>query len=416
MNKPNVLIIADKEDVTHLDINKQSDHWNIFWEIIDYNRLHKSIDEIQNQIKKHSIDFILYSRNDQVAKKVSIGPVTKKLEIGYSSFSGINKRYRIKEMKNCFADFIKCNNRLDFDISSPKERDLEISDNKGTFSLIFDTEQMGGVRYGLPRILELLNKYDVKATFFVTNLMKKVYSNIVEEIYAQGHDIGLHGRWHEYLSKYNKEEQGKSIRNMIEDFGINIRGANFIGRMNEDTVHALIDNGIKYFVFPLINYYRLFCYPKLPTNPFLVPSENGEILMIPISVQTYGRPWFSIKNMIDSAISESLKSNNHITILCHPFRDGNLQHIEITERLIEYLVVQRNMYPMTIEASLEIEKEENDAKNMNNINIKKKRLFSEKRIREMLEYPTTKYDFIGFIPENLMRLYRILRGRKKEVY
>ena len=29
--------------------------------------------------------------------------------------------------------------------------------------------------------------------------MKKVYSNIVEEILAQGHDRELHGKSHEYL-------------------------------------------------------------------------------------------------------------------------------------------------------------------------------------------------------------------------
>lgn len=173
MTKPKVLIIVDKEDAKYLDSNKQSDHWDIVWKVIDYGKLHKSVDELQKQIKEHNIDFILYSRNDQVAKKISIGPVTKRLKIGYSSFSGIDEKYRIEQMKTCFEDFMKCNNKLDFDIPPSRERNLEISNNKGSFSLIFDTEQIGGVRYGLSRILKLLSKYDVKATFFVTNLMKK---------------------------------------------------------------------------------------------------------------------------------------------------------------------------------------------------------------------------------------------------
>ena len=400
MIKPNVLIIADKEDVKQLDINRQSDHWNIFWKIIDYNGLHKSVDEIETQIKKHNLDFILYSRNDQVVKKISIGPVTKRLGIGYSSFSGIDERYRIEEMQNCFEDFMRCDNKLDFDISPPRERDLEISDNKGTFSLIFDTEQMGGVRYGLPRILELLNEYDVQATFFVTNLMKKVYSNIVEEIQAQGHDIGLHGRWHEYLSSISNEAQKNSIRDMVNDFGINIRGANFIGRMNEDTTHALIENKIKYFVFPLINYYRFCCYPKLPTNPFLVSSENGEIWMIPISVETYGSPWFSIRNMIDSAFRESLKSNKHITILCHPCRDGNLQHIEVTEKLLRYLVVEKGVKPVVVkDLSMSCERRIN----MDEIN----RVSPKLRLSELI--PRTKQDYVGMMPQDLMMIYKLVR-------
>ena len=400
MVKPNVLIIADKEDVKLLDINKQSDHWNIFWKIIDYNKLHKNVAEIEAQIKKYNIDFILYSRNDQVAKKISIGPVTKRLKIGYSSFSGIDERCWIEEMKNCFDDFIRCDNRLKFDIDPAKEMDVKTSDSRGTFSLIFDTEQIGGVRYGLPRILELLNKYDVKATFFVTNLMKKVYSNIVEEIYAQGHEIGLHGRWHEYLSNYNKEKQTSLIREMINDFGIKIYGANFVGRMNEDTVHALIENKIKYFVFPLINYYRFFCYPKLPTNPFLVSSGNGEIWMIPISVETYGSPWFSIKNMIDSAYRESLKSNKHITILCHPFRDDNLQHIEITERLLNHLMVDKKMKPVLIKDLSTSHERCIEVDEIDKVNPKLK-------LSELI--PRTKQDLYGLIPQDLMMVYRIIR-------
>ena len=400
IDKTNVLIIADKEDVKHLDINKQSNHWNIFWKIIDYDRLHKSIDEIQNEIRKHNIDFILYSRNDQIAKKISIGPVTNKLKIGYSSFSGIDEKYRIEEMKDCFEDFIRCDKRLDFDIPSLKERDLKTSDNKGTFSLIFDTEQMGGVRYGLPRILKLLNKYDVKATFFVTNLMKKVYSNILEEIHAQGHEIGLHGRWHEYLSSLSKEAQKNSIRDMVNDLGKKIHGGNFIGRMNKDTFYALVDNKIKYFVFPLINYYRFFCYPKLPTNPFLVSAENGVIRMIPISVETYGSPWFSIRNMIDSAFRESLKSNKHITILCHPFRDGNLQHIEVTEKLLKYLVVDKKMKPVLIK-DLSMRHERRIG--VDEIDKVTHKLKLSKPI------PRTKHDYISLIPQNLMMGYRIIK-------
>lgn len=192
---------------------------------------------------------------------------------------------------------------------------------------------------------------------------------------------------------------------MVKDFGCKIAGANFIGRMNDDTVYALIENRIKYFVFPLINHYRLLCYPKLPTNPFLVSSENGEIWMIPISVETYGKPWFSIKNMIDSAFRESLKSNRHITILCHPFRDGNLQHIKVTEKLLRYLVIEKKLKPILLRdlimsyESQQIKAEKIDVDRINKIDrVKLKQLI-----------PRTREDYIGMIPENLMMVYRLIR-------
>jgi peptidoglycan/xylan/chitin deacetylase (PgdA/CDA1 family) len=311
--------------------------------------LHKNVEKIREHIQNiGGVDFIMYSRNDQVADRISIGTVTKKLRVGYSSFSGIDEKYRIEQMKNCFQDFIECNKHLEFSSISLSSKNRS-KGSKCTFSLIFDTEQLGGVRYGLPRILELLNKYDVKATFFITNLMKKVYTNILQLIRAQEHEIGLHGKWHEYLSNFSLEEQRNLVRYMIEDFGnTRIIGANFIGRMNADTIQALIENDIKYFVYPLINYYKFFVYPKLPTEPYIVSSKDAYIWLLPVSVETYGRPWFSIKNMIDSAFRESMKSNRHITILCHPFRDGNLQHIKVTEKLLRYLVVEKEMECMTL--------------------------------------------------------------------
>ena len=42
ITKTNVLIIADNNDVKHLDYCKNSIYWNIYWHIIDYNKLYKN--------------------------------------------------------------------------------------------------------------------------------------------------------------------------------------------------------------------------------------------------------------------------------------------------------------------------------------------------------------------------------------
>ena len=403
MNKPNVLIVADKKDAEILDTERQSEHWNIFWEIIDYNELHKKVSEIRKSVTKNDVDFVLYSRNDQVANRISIGPVTRKLRTGYSSFSGIDKKDRIAQMKACFETFINCDKRLDFNVCKRKGNLSESNFRRGTFSLIFDTEQIGGVKYGLPRILDLLTKYDVRATFFVTNLMKKVFPNILEEIRGQGHEVGLHGIWHEYLSDLDEEEQRQSIQNMIQDFGGEVRGANFMGRMNKDTLQALIEKEIKYFVHPLINYYHFTNYPKLPTTPGLISFSDKNIWMLPVSVETYEALWFSIKNMIDSAISQSKKCGFlHISILCHPFRDGNLANIETTEKLLYYLI-KKELRPITLKELVNKLPHSRDFPNINKIED----LFKPKKAKTFL--PQNKQDYFSMIPENLMMIYRIIK-------
>lgn len=52
-------------------------------------------------------------------------------------------------------------------------RDQETSKER-TFSLVFELEQVGGVKYGLPRMLALLDQYKIRATFFVTDLINTV--------------------------------------------------------------------------------------------------------------------------------------------------------------------------------------------------------------------------------------------------
>ena len=60
-------------------------------------------------------------------------------------------------------------------------------------------------------IMKVLNKYNVKATFFVTNQFSK-YQNIIKKEYENGHTIGVHTYSHNYKTVYS------SLENYINDF------------------------------------------------------------------------------------------------------------------------------------------------------------------------------------------------------
>lgn len=53
------------------------------------------------------------------------------------------------------------------------------------------------------QLLEVLKKYNIKATFFVVNTK---YVDIIKEIAAQGHSIGVHSVSHDYQAIYASEE------------------------------------------------------------------------------------------------------------------------------------------------------------------------------------------------------------------
>ena len=54
-----------------------------------------------------------------------------------------------------------------------------------------------GNRVGVPRIVKLLKKYDVRASFYVPAVVAMTYPDEQRALVAEGHEIGIHGWIHE---------------------------------------------------------------------------------------------------------------------------------------------------------------------------------------------------------------------------
>ncbi len=62
-----------------------------------------------------------------------------------------------------------------------------------------------------PKILEVLKKYNVKATFFLVGENVELYPNMVEQILADGHEIGNHTYTHGKVSERGFFEMKKEF-------------------------------------------------------------------------------------------------------------------------------------------------------------------------------------------------------------
>ena len=67
-----------------------------------------------------------------------------------------------------------------------------------------------GTEY-LDEMLEILDKYDVKTTFFVGGTWAVKESDMLEKIYESGHEIGNHGYSHKDQDKLSREQNQKEI-------------------------------------------------------------------------------------------------------------------------------------------------------------------------------------------------------------
>lgn len=77
-----------------------------------------------------------------------------------------------------------------------------------------------GIRFGLPKLLAVLDRYGVKATFFIPGAVVKRYPEAVASIVERGHEIGCHGNDHEILAHLTTEEQRAALteaRNLLTE-------------------------------------------------------------------------------------------------------------------------------------------------------------------------------------------------------
>lgn len=65
-------------------------------------------------------------------------------------------------------------------------------------------------------ILDTLDKFNVKVTFFMTGGWVNEYLDMVKEIYSRGHDLGNHSQNHKKMSELNTTEQKQELQSVTD--------------------------------------------------------------------------------------------------------------------------------------------------------------------------------------------------------
>lgn len=140
------------------------------------------------------------------------------------------------------------------------------------------------------RILDLLDKYNVKATFFVLGWLAERVPDLIKMIEQNGHEIASHGYSHISLNKLTKEDfeldlkKALQIKEQIIQKGIQgYRSPSFsITPATSWAFEVLVNNGITYdsSVFPL-SYHPDYGYPGSQT---IIHSPVEGLIEIPLNV------------------------------------------------------------------------------------------------------------------------------------
>lgn len=123
-----------------------------------------------------------------------------------------------------------------------------------------EMEPTDRVVHNTMQLLELFAEYDATATFFILGEVAQTHPELIREISAQGHELGIHGYSHRRYTSLSREEAKDEIvraKSLVED----ISGAEVLGHrapefsINQENLWVLdllLEAGIRYdsSIFP----------------------------------------------------------------------------------------------------------------------------------------------------------------------
>lgn len=139
------------------------------------------------------------------------------------------------------------------------------------------------------KILDILNKADVRATFFVLGWVAKRHPDLVRAIHEAGHEIGCHSYWHRLVYRLSPEEfrddvrQGRDVLQNITNGPVTMyRAPSFsITRRCLWALDILIEEGFTHdsSVYPVLH--DRYGIPGAPAEPHRIRRPAGEIVESP---------------------------------------------------------------------------------------------------------------------------------------
>lgn len=130
---------------------------------------------------------------------------------------------------------------VDVDATSPLLWNLREQTSHTTISHF--EQRSYGPRVGIWRLLDLLQRFDIKGSFFVPGVVAEKHPELLPAFVERGHEVGLHGYFHEIVSHVTDAEFSGALEASLEIFHkqVGIRPRGFRSPAWEMTGHMLAE-------------------------------------------------------------------------------------------------------------------------------------------------------------------------------
>jgi peptidoglycan-N-acetylglucosamine deacetylase len=219
-----------------------------------------------------------------------------------------------------------------------------------------------GARVAMPRILQLLDKQRVPASFFIPVVAAQLHPEQVDAILASPlkHEIGVHGWVHEVLSSLNGTEERELTKRAV-DFWTQRLGRKPAGircpswDFTKETLPLIREFGFLYDSSLMADDrpYEIVAEGK-PTGIVELPVEW---ILDDFAYYSYDRPSFAYYRMSDNDVYEVYKGEfdkayeegTMFLLTMHPQITGHRSRIVVLERLIAYMKTKPGVWFATHE-------------------------------------------------------------------
>lgn len=205
-------------------------------------------------------------------------------------------------------------------------------------------------RYGptvaMKRILKMLDKYDLKGTFYIPGYIAGFYKDLTREINRQGHAIGLHGYLHESLDDLTQDEEEEILLRSME---VMDRIINYVPKIYRSPSWEL-----NRWTPELLNKHGVLSDSSLMDDeiPYELRTENGSIIEIPIQwILDDAEYWMHTRANREKSISDPdtvfkiwsrefdgyYENGGCFVLTLHPFISGRSVYMKTVEKLIKYI-------------------------------------------------------------------------------
>lgn len=226
-------------------------------------------------------------------------------------------------------------------------------------SQVYTSRGEYGAEVGVPRILALLDQYDLKATFFVPGHTADTYPQICREIVDRGHEVSHHGYVHEDPTELPcEEEEAILIKGLqaLERIGVKPIGYRSPGfDFSPNTVKLLEKYGFLYDSSLMGNDYypyqpshctvhfdrgNEFGEPaslvEMPVSWYLDDFPHAEFIMTRTGMKPQSQIFEIWKAHFDYGISHI--ENGMMDVAMHPQVIGRPHNIMMLEQFIQHVL------------------------------------------------------------------------------